>query len=318
MRGAAVQLSGLTVRYPGAQAGAVEDVDLAIAPGELLVLLGASGAGKSTLLRSINRLVVPDSGTVLIDGRDVATLPPAELRRGIGYVIQAVGLFPHLTVAENIAIVPELLGWQRERTTARVDELLRLVRLDPQAYRGRLPRRLSGGEQQRVGVARALAAEPPLLLMDEPFGAVDAIVRAELQVELLRIHEELHTTIVFVTHDVDEALHIADRIAVVHEGRLVQVDEPLRLLAHPKTEYVAALTHASDVLRRLSLMCARDAATPAPPVEVAMDAPRIDSGATLRDALGRLLLEGEPLAVNEDGRTLGFLTFDAIAAALRT
>jgi osmoprotectant transport system ATP-binding protein len=313
--GAAVSLRGLSVRYGDAQA-AVANVDLDIAPGELLVLLGGSGAGKSTLLRSINRLVVPTSGSVLLDGRDVATLPAAELRRGIGYVIQAVGLFPHLSVGENIAIVPQLLGWPRDRIAARIGELLAMVRLDP-SYRERLPRQLSGGEQQRVGVARALAAAPPLLLMDEPFGAVDSIVRAELQDELLRIHHELQTTIVFVTHDVDEALRIADRIAVIHRGHLVQVDAPLHLLAHPRTDYVAALVHASDVLRRLGLMRARAAATKPPSDAVEGSAPRIAADATLRDALGRLLIEGEPLAVTENGRALGILTFAAVAEALR-
>lgn len=318
MKGAAVALHGLTVQYAGTGGGGIDDVDLEIAPGELLVILGASGAGKSTLLRTINRLVVPASGSVTIDGSDIATLPPAQLRRGIGYVIQAVGLFPHLTVAQNIAIVPELLQWNRERIAARIDDLLRLVRLDPATYRHRRPRQLSGGEQQRVGVARALAAEPPLLLMDEPFGAVDAIVRGELQDELLRIHRELQTTIVFVTHDVDEALRIADRIAVMHRGRLVQVDAPLQLLAHPRTDYVAALLDASDVLRRLALMRARDAATAGPGRTVEENAPRIAGDATLRDALGRLLVDGEPLAVTENGRALGLLTFDAIARALRT
>jgi len=313
--GAAVSLRGLSVRYGDAQA-AVADVDLDIAPGELLVLLGGSGAGKSTLLRSINRLVVPTSGSVVLDGRDVATLPVAELRRGIGYVIQAVGLFPHLSVEENIAIVPQLLGWPRDRVAARIGELLAMVRLDP-SYRRRLPRQLSGGEQQRVGVARALAAAPRLLLMDEPFGAVDSIVRAELQDELLRIHHELQTTIVFVTHDVDEALRIADRIAVIHRGHLVQVDAPLHLLAHPRTDYVAALVHASDVLRRLGLMRAREAATKPPSSAVEESAPRIAAEATLRDALGRLLIEGEPLAVTENGRALGILTFAAVAEALR-
>jgi osmoprotectant transport system ATP-binding protein len=316
MSGAAVSLRRVSVRYGGGEPVAVEDVDLEIAPGELLVLLGGSGAGKSTLLRCINRLVVPTAGTVLIDGRDIAELPPAELRRGIGYVIQAIGLFPHLTIAENVAIVPQLLGWPRERIAARVDELLGMVRLDL-SYRDRLPRRLSGGEQQRAGVARALAAEPRVLLMDEPFGAVDAIVRAELQDELLRIHRELQTTIVFVTHDVDEALRIADRIAVIHRGRLEQVDAPLHLLAHPRTDYVAALVHASDVLRRLGLMRAREAATTQPTGAVKESAPRIAADATLRDALGRLLIEGEPLAVTENGRALGVLTFEAIAGALR-
>jgi osmoprotectant transport system ATP-binding protein len=313
---ASVALRGVKVRYPSASREAVGGIDLEIAAGELLVLLGASGSGKSTLLRTINRLVVPTAGAVLVDGTDVATLPPHELRRRIGYVIQAVGLFPHLSVAQNVAIVPQLLGWDRARVAQRVERLLRMVRLDP-AYRDRLPRELSGGEQQRVGVARALAAEPPLLLMDEPFAAVDAIVRTELQEELLRIHRELRTTVVFVTHDVDEALRIADRIAVLHEGRLVQVDAPLRLLTHPSDPYVAELTHASDVLRRLSLLRAGDVATPEPPPAAEARAPRIAADATLRDALGRLLVDGEPLVVVDDGLPRGVLRIATIAEALR-
>ena len=214
MSSASVELRAVSVRYPNAERDAVDAVDARVEPGELLVLLGASGSGKSTLLRTINRLVVPTSGSVIIDGSNAASVPAPELRRKIGYVIQAVGLLPHLTIGENIAVVPQLLGWDRARIDARVGELLHMVRLDP-VYRDRLPRELSGGEQQRVGVARAVAAEPPLLLMDEPFGALDAIVRAELQAELLRIHRDLGTTIVFVTHDLTEAILLADNVVLL-------------------------------------------------------------------------------------------------------
>ena len=316
MPSASLGLRNVSVRYPGSQRAAVDGVDLEIAAGELVVLLGASGSGKSTLLRTINRLVLPSEGTILIDGRDAANLPAPELRRGIGYVIQAVGLFPHLTVGENIAVVPELLGWERARIDARVDQLLAMVRLDP-AYRTRLPRELSGGEQQRAGVARALAVEPPVLLMDEPFGAVDAIVRVDLQNQLLRIHRELGTTIVFVTHDVDEALRLAQRIAVVRGGRLLQIDPPLRLLTHPCDPYVAELTDASDVLRRLGLVRAGEAATRTVPAGVRGNAPRIDAQATLREALGRILIDGEPLVVMSDGRPRGVLDVATIGETLR-
>jgi osmoprotectant transport system ATP-binding protein len=317
MANASVRLRGVTVRYPGADRDACHDIDLDVAAGELVVLLGASGSGKSTLLRTINRLVPPNAGSVEIDGSDAAAFPPHELRRRIGYVIQAVGLFPHMTIAENIAVVPELLGWERTRIEERVDVLLRMVRLDPERYRDRLPRQLSGGEQQRVGVARALAAEPPILLMDEPFGAVDAIVRLELQDQLMQIHEQLRTTIVFVTHDVDEALRIAQRIGVVHEGVLVQIDPPLRLLTHPADAYVAQLTDAADVIRRLTLLRAGDAATTPPSGQVVESAPRIAAQATLREALGRLLTGGEPLAVTDGGGVRGMLDVAAIGKALR-
>ena len=229
--GAAVAIRNLVVTYAGADRRAVDDVSLDVAAGELVVLLGPSGCGKSTLLRTINRLVSPNSGTIEVDGNDIRDASPETLRRGIGYVIQAVGLFPHMSVGRNIGIVPGLLGWEPARVAARVDELLRLVALDPQRYRARLPRELSGGEAQRIGVARALAAEPRVLLMDEPFGAVDALVRTALQDETVRIHEALGTTIFFVTHDVDEALRIADRIVVMSAGKIVQADTPLHVLA---------------------------------------------------------------------------------------
>lgn len=237
--GARVELRGVGVKYAGVPA--VSDVDLTIEAGEFAVFLGPSGSGKSTLLRTINRLIEPTSGTVAIDGTDVRTLDPVVLRRGIGYVIQAIGLFPHITIAGNIAAVPSLLGWDAKRIAARVDALLALVRLDPARYRDRYPRELSGGEQQRAGVARALAAEPRLLLMDEPFGAVDAIVRASLQHEIRRIHREVGTTIVFVTHDVDEALRLADRIVVIVDGGIAQADTPARMLEAPANETVRSL-----------------------------------------------------------------------------
>ncbi|HTD33260.1 MAG TPA: ABC transporter ATP-binding protein [Candidatus Elarobacter sp.] len=251
--GARVELRALAVRYPGSAAAAVHDVDLTVEAGEFAVLLGPSGCGKSTLLRTINRLVEPTSGTVLIDGVDVRAQDAVALRRGIGYVIQAVGLFPHYTVAENVAAVPGLLGWDRARIAARVDELLTLIRLDPAQYRDRRPRELSGGEAQRVGVARALAARPRVLLMDEPFAAVDAIVRASLQEEIARVHRELRTTVVFVTHDVDEALRLADRVVVMNAGHVVQTGPPDEILRHPADAFVRDLVGVDPETRRLVL-----------------------------------------------------------------
>ncbi len=238
------------MRYPGADRNAVDGVSLEVPPGSFTVLLGPSGCGKSTLLRTVNRLVTPSSGRVLVDNVDVASQEPAPLRRGIGYVIQAVGLFSHMTVAQNVGVVPSLLHWDKARTAARVDELLTLVGLDPQRYRSRYPRELSGGEQQRVGVARAIAAQPSVLLMDEPFGAVDAIVRAGLQDEMLHIAGSLHTTVLFVTHDVDEALRLADTIAVMREGRIVQHAAPHQLLEAPADDYVRRLFARSSEQRQ--------------------------------------------------------------------
>ena len=254
MSGAAIRFAGATVRYSGADRAAIEDVSFEASPGELLVLLGPSGCGKSTLLRTVNRLVPLDAGSVCVDGRDVTSVDAVELRRAIGYAIQAVGLFAHMTVAQNVAVVPSLLGWPPAEIGARVDELLALVGLEPSRYRSRRPRELSGGEAQRVGVARAIAARPRVLLMDEPFGAVDALVRASLQRELARIVRDLETTTLFVTHDFDEALKLADRIVVMHGGRVEQVAAPDELLDRPATAYVRDLVHAGDdVYRRYYL-----------------------------------------------------------------
>jgi osmoprotectant transport system ATP-binding protein len=249
-----IGFENVRVRYPGSDNVAVDGVDLQVRAGELIVLLGPSGCGKSTLLRSVNRLVTPESGRVLVGDKDVASLDAVELRRGIGYAIQAVGLFTHMTVAENIAIVPSLLDWPRADIDARVDELLELIDLPPKMYRNRRPRELSGGQAQRVGVARAIAGKPGVLLMDEPFGAVDAIVRQSLQRELVRIVRTLKTTTLFVTHDVSEALLLADRVVVLRDGRVEQAASPDELLDAPATPYVRDLVRAGDdVYRRYYL-----------------------------------------------------------------
>ena len=252
-----ITFENVHVRYPGAARDAVDGVTLELPPGGFTVVLGPSGCGKSTLLRTINRLVPLRGGRVLIDGADASALDPIELRRRIGYAIQAVGLFPHLTVAQNIAVVPTLLGWEPARIAQRVDELLDAVRLDPKTYRHRRPAELSGGEQQRVGVARAIAARPAMLLMDEPFGAVDAIVRARLQNEMMRIVRAQSTTVVLVTHDVDEALRLADLLVVMQAGRVVQAGAPHALLTAPGDPFVAELLDTDDDLRcsyRLALL----------------------------------------------------------------
>jgi osmoprotectant transport system ATP-binding protein len=237
-----IELGAVSKRYPGAGAGwAVRDVTLRVAPGELVALLGESGSGKTTLLRMINRLVEPDQGEVRVDGAALASTDPVALRRSIGYVIQQVGLFPHFTIAENIAVVPRLLRWQPPAIAARVDELLELVGLAPASYRHRLPEQLSGGQRQRVGVARALAARPKVLLLDEPFGALDPITRVDLQGSLRRIHRELALTSVMVTHDLVEALTLADRVAVMYQGELRQLGTPVELMTAPADDYVAKL-----------------------------------------------------------------------------
>jgi len=236
-----IQLTDISKTFDGGRNYAVRDLSLEVQDGETLVLLGSSGCGKTTTLKMVNRLIEPTSGTVTVDGRYVIEHDILSLRRSIGYVFQGIGLFPHLTIEENVAVVPKLLGWPLDRRTERAHEMLSLVELDPAIYGRRRPRDLSGGEQQRAGVARALAADPAYLLMDEPFGALDAITRDVLQQEVLRIKRELGKTIVFVTHDIFEALTLADRIAVMHEGRLEQVGTKREILAEPATGFVKEL-----------------------------------------------------------------------------
>jgi len=252
--GASILLDHVTKRFPGQLKPAVDGLTMEIPAGKIVMLVGPSGCGKTTTLKMINRLIEPTEGKIVVDGDDVTQMNGDELRRGIGYVIQAGGLFPHMTVATNIGIVPKMLGWDKARIAARVDELLELVSLDPSLYRDRYPKELSGGQQQRVGVARALAADPPVLLMDEPFGAVDPITRLRLQDELLSIQEELQKTIVCVTHDFDEAVKLGDWIAIFNEGaQLVQYDTPERILGDPANEFVENFIGSGAGLKQLTL-----------------------------------------------------------------
>ena len=261
-----IRLEHLTKVYPGAVRPAVDGLDLAIPRGELVALVGPSGCGKTTTLKMINRLIEPTSGTVWLEGTDIRTLPVHELRRGIGYVIQQAGLFPHRSVADNIATVPKLLGWGRDRIGERVAELAELLGLDRDLL-GRYPAALSGGQQQRVGVARALAADPPVLLMDEPYSAVDPIVRARLQDELLALQAAVHKTIVLVTHDIDEAIKLADRIAILKVGGILeQVATPAEMLRAPANDFVADFLGDDRGIKRLSLMTVGDASLSKGPV----------------------------------------------------
>jgi len=301
--GAVVELDHVTKRYgPPGTAPAVNELSLTIPAGEICVLVGPSGCGKTTTMKMINRLVEPTSGRLTIDGRDVLQLPPVDLRRGIGYVIQQVGLFPHMTVGANTAVVPRLLRWPEARIRERVDELLDLVGLDPAAYRDRYPAELSGGERQRVGVARALAADPPVMLMDEPFGAVDPIRRDRLQNEFLRLQARVRKTIVFVTHDVDEAIKMADRIAILQRGGvLAQYDTPDAILAHPANEFVERFVGADRGLKRLSLARVRDLELIEPVI--------VQAGADRTDASGDLRSSSVDFAllVDRGGRPLGWI-----------
>ena len=314
--GASIDYRAVTKRWPEAARAAVDDVSLEIAPGQFVVLLGPSGCGKTTLLKLTNRLYEPDRGEILIDGAPAAAMDVSDLRRHIGYVIQQAGLFPHYRVEDNIAVVPRLLGWDWERIAARVDELLDLAGLAPDQYRRRYPAQLSGGEQQRVGIARALAAEPRMLLMDEPFGALDAITRARLQDELRAIHARSAQTVVFVTHDIEEAVRLADRIVVMREGRVVQVDAPLALVMRPADAQVADLVGADDVLRRLSLVEV-GAIARAMPHGLPAGLPALPAAATARDALSLLLESGaeQALVTCPDGTPRGVVGMEDIRRA---
>ncbi|MFD4675503.1 ABC transporter ATP-binding protein [Lentzea sp. NPDC058450] len=258
-KGIEIELDHVTKRYAGQKAAAVDDFSMVVPAGQIVVFVGPSGCGKTTTMRMINRLIEPTSGKITIGGEDALQIDPDDLRRRVGYAIQQAGLFPHFTVAQNIGIVPGLLGWDKKRTAARVEEMMDLVGLDPGEFGSRFPRQLSGGQQQRVGVARALAADPPVLLMDEPFGAVDPITRGHLQDELLRLQNELRKTIVFVTHDFDEAVKLGDKIAVLGDrSTILQYDTPDAILANPADDTVAGFVGAGASLKALTLMRVRD------------------------------------------------------------
>jgi osmoprotectant transport system ATP-binding protein len=306
-----IRLEAVTKIFPGAPRPAVEALDLDVPEGTICVLIGPSGCGKTTTMRMVNRLIEPSAGRILVAGEDVAGADPVRLRRTIGYVIQQVGLFPHMSVAENVATVPGLLGWPKARIAARVEAMLELVGLDPREFAHRFPGELSGGQRQRVGVARALAADPPVMLMDEPFGAVDPVVRERLQGEFLAILRRLRKTIVLVTHDIDEAIRMGDRLALMRDGRLVQYDTPDRILAAPGDSFVAEFLGLDRGLKRLALATASEAATPAP---APAGAPRVPADATLRDVLSILLAQGADTAavVDADGTSIGSLTLAAI------
>ena len=301
---------------------AVKDLSFEVPAGKICVLVGPSGCGKTTSLKMVNRLIEPTGGQILVGGRDVMAQDPIELRRGIGYVIQQVGLMPHLTVGDNVAIVPRLLGWDDKRVSDRVAELLALVGLDPDNYRARYPAQLSGGERQRVGVARALAADPPLMLMDEPFGAVDPIVRERLQNELLRLQERLAKTIVFVTHDIDEAIKMGDLIAVLQVGGvLAQFGPPEEILASPASDFVARFVGADRGLKRLSLTRVSDLELEPAPTDNRRRTgqPVLQRRTTLKDALS-LMLDADVSAgvvVDEHENVLGQVTYEQITSALR-
>ncbi len=288
---AMISLEKLTKRYPGQTEPAVRELDLEIPEGEIVVLVGPSGCGKTTTMKMINRIIEPSSGTIRLMGEDVTTSPPDALRRRIGYVIQQIGLFPHLTIADNVATVPRLLKWSRDRTKARVDELLDLVGMDPSVYRSRYPRELSGGQRQRIGVARALAADPPVMLMDEPFGAVDPIARERLQNEFLRLQEDIGKTIVFVTHDIDEAIKMGDRIAVLRDQSVIaQFDTPERILSDPADAFVAEFIGAGASLKRLGLARVGDFALADWPVATIGDGREAALAALQRTTHGSVLL----------------------------
>ncbi len=304
--------------FPNSTHAAVNDCTFEVDSGSFVVLLGPSGCGKTTLLKMVNRLLEPTAGEIFLDGKNIRALEATQLRRRIGYVIQQVGLFPHLTVAQNIAVVPELLGWERARIDARIDGLLELVELKPEYYRARYPAQLSGGQQQRVGLARALAADPQVLLMDEPFGAIDAITRASLQDEMLRLKNTIHKTILFVTHDVDEALRLADKIVVLRAGRIVQYDTPYHLLTAPANEFVRELVGADDMVRQLSLLRVEHVMAPLPKNFVLNGTPTILQQDDLRNALSKLLQSGaSALAVLDETKPVGVLSLEQIRASAK-
>ena len=301
-----LRLERLTKIYPGSDQPAVDSVTMTVPAGEICIFIGPSGCGKTTLMRMLNRLLPITSGKVMLGGQDVSQLDVIQLRRGIGYAIQQIGLFPNMTVRDNIGVVPKLLKWDKKRIDERVDELLNLVNLDPEIFRGRYPRELSGGQAQRIGVARAMAVDPPVMLMDEPFGAIDPINRTVLQDEFLKIQERLKKTIVFVTHDIDEAIKMGDKIALLRDGRLEQYGAPEELLSQPKNEFVKDFVGADRVLKRLNLLKASDAMMPNP-----VHCYEGDPGPKVRKKMEDEVLNFL-LVVDDQDRLMGYVSLKAL------
>jgi osmoprotectant transport system ATP-binding protein len=303
-----IRLEHLTKRFPGQRTPAVDDLSLDIPEGEIVILVGPSGCGKTTTMKLINRLIEPSSGRIFLDDEDVTRVDPDRLRRRIGYVIQQIGLFPHQTIAENIATVPRLLKWDKARIARRVDELIETVGMDPAVYRNRYPKQLSGGQRQRIGVARAMSADPDVMLMDEPFGAIDPITRDRLQNEFLRLQSEIKKTIVFVTHDIDEAIKMGDRIAILREGsHVAQYDTPERILVDPADDFVADFIGRGASLKRLSLSRVRD-------IELG-EWPTVDEGTDAGEARRTLLAsdKGCLLVLDDRKRPRSWVTSDHLA-----
>src|SRR5438445_4576696 len=322
-RMAKIAFEKITKQYEGTAKPAVDAVTFELQEGTTCMLVGTSGSGKTTLLRMVNRLIEPTAGAILIDGKNVLEEDPILLRRRIGYVIQQVGLFPHMNIAENVRVTAEIAGgWTKQHLAERVDALLELAGLPPDEYRSRFPRQLSGGQQQRVGLARALATDPAILLMDEPFGALDAITRARMPDELLRIQRDVHKTILFVSHDIEEAFKLGDQIAVLSEGKLIQMGSPVELLAHPANSFVQRLVGADSILRQLQYLPVSDALDREPDVVSSAhwgDVPTCSSDATLLEAMLKLLeTNASALAVyDKDTSTLiGYVTLASINAEI--
>lgn len=299
-----IELKNVTKIYPGQTKPAVANVTFSVPEGNTCVLIGPSGCGKTTIMKMVNRLIEPSEGILLVDGQDVRQMNPVKLRRTIGYVIQQIGLFPHMTIQQNIAVVPRLLGWKRAKIQQRSDELIDLVGMDPEQYRDRYPRELSGGQRQRIGVARALAADPPVMLMDEPFGAVDPITRDRLQNEFLRLQSQLHKTIVFVTHDIDEAIKMGDQIVILQEGgNIQQIGSPDEVLSRPANDFVADFVGSDRGLKRLSLVRVAD---------VYEDYPSVQVSESVEIALSRMEQYecNWLMTIDRDGHVRGYLTHE--------
>ena len=314
----AIRFEQVSLQFPGASHSAVDGCSWEVEPGQLVVILGPSGCGKTTLLKMVNRLYEPTTGKIYLDGIDIRQMKVTVLRQQIGYVIQQSGLFPHMTVAQNIAVVPKLLGWSRAKIQNRIDELLMLVELQSSEYRDRYPLQLSGGQQQRVGLARALAGEPKVMLMDEPFGALDAITRTSLQDEILRLQGQLGKTILFVSHDVEEALRLADRILIMQSGQIIQYDTPFNILTRPVNAFVHDLIGADDMLRQLSLLRVESAMIDIPENHQLLGDATIARHDNLRHALSLLLRTGaSQLTVLDESAVVGVLTLEHIRDSVK-
>ena len=304
-------------RFPGMNKNAVDHVSLSVREGEFVTILGTSGSGKTTLMKMVNLLYDITEGDILFKGVSIKTLPPVEHRRKIGYVVQQSGLFPHMTVEDNIATVPNILKWDKQKIRDRVTELLTLVNLDPETYRRRYPRQLSGGQQQRVGIARALAANPDMLLMDEPFGAIDAITRETMQKELLRLQSTTRKTILFVTHDIHEAIKMGDKIIIMDEGKLQQFDTPNNIMLHPANDFVTNLVSADDMMERLKTVSIKAVMAPVTqtPAEGAVILPDYT---TIEGSLPIFLADKEAVVFvkDEDGNLAGQIAWEQLGRVL--